>query len=271
MPSAPVRDLLSVIHRLTPRDEQLLMWLHHHQLLTGNQILRALFGSQRAAQLRLATLRNLGFVTRVARYLGGPAARVGWTLGLNGARYTHAVLGLAPPRPAVLAHRNAAIAASPRLSHQIGVNEFFIRLHTYARHHAGHELNQWWSEQQAAAGFPDVHPDAYGQWTADEHRVGFFLEFETGSQHPPALIARLDDYRSAAEAGTRRPILIWVPTAGHEQAVHQTLAPHVGDLLVATGLHTDEPAEARLLPIGSPPGRRLRLADLPPLSAAEPH
>ncbi|MCP2323653.1 hypothetical protein HDA40_002160 [Hamadaea flava] len=268
MSAVPVRDLVNVIHRLTPRDEQLLMWLHHHQLLTGNQILRALFGSQRAAQLRLSTLRDLGFVARVARYLGGPAARVGWTLGLNGARYTHAVLGLASPRSAVLAQRNAAIAASPRLGHQIGVNEFFIRLHAYARHHAGCELAEWWSEQQTAAGYPDVHPDAYGQWSAGGRRVGFFLEFETGSQHPTALIARLDDYRSATESGTCLPILIWVSTASHEHAVHQTLAPHIGDLLVVTGLHPDEPAEAGLLQIGRQ-GVRMRLSDLPALPSPD--
>jgi Replication-relaxation len=265
--AAPVRDLLDVLHRLTPRDERLLMWLHHHQVLTGNQITAALFGSQRAAQLRLSTLRGLGFVARFARYLGGPATTVGWTLGLNGARYAHAVLGLAPPRPSVLQQRNAATATSPRLGHQVGVNEFFIRLHAYSRRHPGHALTVWWSEQQTATGFPDVHPDAYGQWTAGGHTVGFFLEYETGSQHPPALVARIEDYRSAADTGTRLPIVIWVPTSSHEQAVHQALTPHVGDLLVVTGLHDDEPAEAGLLPIGAPRSR-LRLADLPPLSAA---
>jgi len=269
MPTVPpMRDLLDVIHRLTERDETLLMWLHHHQVLTGNQIATALFGSQRAAQLRLATLRELGFVARVARYLGGPAATVGWTLGLNGARYAHAVLGLAPPRPSVLQQRNAAIATSPRLGHQLGVNEFFIRLHAYTRSHPAYALTAWWSEQQTAAEFPDVHPDAYGQWTAGGRTVGFFFEYESGRQHPPALITRLEDYRSAAETGTRLPILIWAPDATHEQALHQVLAPHTGGLFVATGLHDDEPAEAGLLPIGSPPGPRMRLADLPPLSAA---
>lgn len=268
-PVRPVRDLLEVLHRLTERDEQLLMWLYDHQILTSGQITAALFGSQRAAQLRLAALRDMGFVARAARYLGGPAATVGWTLGINGARYAHARIGLALPRPSIVEHRNAAIATSPRLGHLLGINDFFIRLYTYARHHHEHALTVWWSERRAAARLPDVHPDAYGVWTAGQRMVGFFFEYETGRQHPPALIARLDDYRSAAEAGQRRPIVFWVPDPVHEQALHRTLAPHVGDLLAVTGLHADEPAEAGLLPIGVAQRGRLRLADLPPLSAKE--
>ena len=80
---SPARELFDVIHRLTERDEILLMWLHHHQALTSSQITTALFGSRRAAQLRLAALRELGFTARFARHVGNRATTVGWTLGLN--------------------------------------------------------------------------------------------------------------------------------------------------------------------------------------------
>jgi hypothetical protein len=91
--------------------------------------------------------------------------------------------------------------------------------------------------------------------------VSFFLEYETGLQRPARLEPRLDDYRSLPDQ-QRHPVVIWVPTTGHETTVHRVLGPHTSGLTVVTGLHDDNPAGTCLLPVAVPATRRLPIADL---------
>src|SRR5207245_347148 len=90
-----------------------------------------------------------------------------------------------------------AISDSQRLAHHLGVNGFFCALLRHARHTSGARLWHWWSERRITDWvFKVVHPDGWGLWEEAGRSVGFFLEYDRGSEPLDRLVAKLDGYAS---------------------------------------------------------------------------
>jgi hypothetical protein len=76
----------------------------------------------------------------------------------------------------------------------LGVNQFFIDLIQYAHRHPEANLLRWWSERQCAeplrfgtVSMHRVRADAHGIYAEGTRRVGFFLEYDRGTEALPVL------------------------------------------------------------------------------------
>src|SRR5207302_729294 len=109
--------------------------------------------------------------------------------------------------------------------HLLGVNGFFTALGAHARTHRATALAAWWSERRCADHYGQiVRPDGYGVWAEGDRRIGFFLEYDTGTEPLSRLAAKLSPYADlAAAGGPDDPVLIWVPSASRESSLHAFL------------------------------------------------
>lgn len=267
--------------RLTARDRWLLRMLHEHRVLTSTQIADLAFGTTRAATARMSVLYTYRAVDRFRPLAPAGSAPLHFILDDAGAAVLAAEDGITTAELGYRRDRAAAIALSPRLGHTTGANGFFTTLAGAARASGGQAaLECWWSERRCAAIWGDLaRPDGYGRWreqpagqppaTAD-----FFLEYDTGTEDLPRLIAKLAGYAAlAARTGIATPVLFWVPTARRESALRARLAgppPHatraasaaqIPGVPVATAAPGTSPADPAWLRAG-PAGPRLRLAQL---------
>src|SRR6266511_4286385 len=83
----PATTVISIAHRLQPRDLTLALLLDQHQLLTTDQITAILFGSPVTAIHRLRALRRISFIDRLIRHQPGTPALTCWIPGALSARY----------------------------------------------------------------------------------------------------------------------------------------------------------------------------------------
>ncbi|WP_203655432.1 replication-relaxation family protein [Actinocatenispora rupis] len=266
-----------MIGSVTDRDRVLLNLLSEHGTLTTAQITTMLFGSPSTAKQRLARLRALLLLDAFRPHNPATGTRGvnHWTLGVLGARLVAAADDRDMPAPSTVARRRDRLAASPRLAHLVGVNQFFADLTGHARHtpETG-RLSRWWSEPRTRRAFAErIRPDGHGVWTGPAGPVGFFLEHDTGTERPLArLIAKLDGYQRLADAGGPSwPVLFWLPNATREQHLHDRLATtSIGrDVIVATAHRhcnrptaTHHPAEA-MWQVHGGPDARLPIGELP--------
>ena len=262
--SKPVSDFLTAHSRLTARDRILLGWLADHRALSTPQISSALFSSLRRCQHRLAALRELRFLDTTAPRPGYQSTSLLHLLGPHGYRWAAARAGLDPPSDRMRANRNAAIAASQRLGHMLGANGFFIALAAHARQHPDTALHRWLNEEQASHLALGVRPDGYGQWATSRADVGFFLEYDTGTEQLHRLTTKIDRYATATATGAAAwPVVFWLHSRKREANLHQAIIDSRRDAYpIATGVHADDPAKASLLIVGSS-RRRIPLTDLP--------
>ena len=256
---------------LTDRDRQIADWLDRHGVLTTAQITAAFFTSPVTAAHRLAKLRALGLVDRFHRPLpGGGFGPWHWVIGPLGAEITAAARDEAPPTAPALRRRHARLADSSHLAHRLGTNQFFIDLHTHARHsEGGAQLRLWWSERDCATRFQHpIRADGHALWHEAGTTIGLFLEYDTaGAENLARLVEKLDAYdQLARDGGPAYPVLFWLHAADRETHLHQMLTDRGPGLVpVATGVHTPgaNPAGRVWRLAGDPhPGRR-RLAELP--------
>jgi hypothetical protein len=277
------RNPLAAHPHLTGRDRTLLTLLEDHQVLTADQITRLLFTRLRTCQVRLDKLRGLDLLDRFrfSRPYGG-ADPWKWVLGQAGAYFQAAAA--ARPAPTERAHREQTLrlSASPTLNHLLTTNEFFVRLHHAARatddpnspNDDERQLKRWWPERVATARFPGVQPDGHGIWTDHARTMGFFLETDLGTENLTRLLTKLNGYaRLATKGGPSYPVLFWLPTPEREANLQALLRLDPPPVLVATGTHDADPAEAVWLPVDD--WRRYPLWDLPgdhgPNVAANPN
>lgn len=279
--------------RLTDRDRRVLALVDRHTVLTTDQLLVLEFGSLTRAQHRLAELRRLDVLWRFRHPLVSGGSRPWhYTVGYTGARLLAAQHAVRAPRPGVFVQRLERIAESPTLRHLLGTNQFFVDLAGYARRAGwpnpnvfdGDGLDTWRSEKEITALYSNrVHPDGYGCWSAQGRRLGFYLEYDTGSEPLWVLAGKLEAYagstdrhRSSYTEPTAKilhgMLLFWLPSARREANVRRALAGRYCPVPVATAFRAygdpDGPAGpvwAVLNPArytSRNPGR-LRLADLP--------
>ncbi len=257
--------LLAIYPHLTDRDLTLLQLLHDHQVLTTDQITRLLFGNERTCQVRLKQLERLGLLTRFRFHRpAGGSYRYRWLLDHHGHRFTAARAGEPEPTPKASAARITALTASPRLNHQLTVNEFFVRLAEHARRHRHTRLDRWWSEKYTTRQFHKIvlQPDGHGLWTVGEHTTGFWLEADTGSEPLTRVMSKLDTYRKVGYVGgPRYPVLFWLASPIREEHLHRLLRVQDSGVVTATATSPGDPAEAVWLPGDG--HRRVRVDELP--------
>jgi hypothetical protein len=277
--------------RLTARDRWLLRMICEHRVLTTGQITDLAFGTTRAATARMTTLYQYRAVDRFRPLAPAGSSPLHFILDEAGAMLIAAEDGITPGDLGWRRDRAVAIALSPRLAHDTGANGIFTALAAAARASAGQaELECWWGERRCAAAWGEsARPDGYGRWTARPPGqppavTDFFLEYDTGTEPLPRLVAKLAGYAAlAARTGITTPVLFCLPSPGREAALHARLAgppppgipdaacagqiPGVPVATAAPGTSPGGPAGAAWLPAGRP-GPRVPLARLAPPAAA---
>ncbi|MFD5825865.1 replication-relaxation family protein [Lentzea sp. NPDC060358] len=262
-----------------------------HKVLTTNQIAEIEFLSVRRAQDRLRQLRELGvvFASRESYQRGG-TSQTRYALGYLGARLIAAQRAERPPAPKAYTESLERLALWPKLTHQLGVNDFFCalashrnpaRLREESRENEVSGLTQWWPELRCTRFFVKYHsggrdtalrPDGYGCWEEHGRVVRFFLEHDTGTESLTAVIRKIDDYRDFP-TDAFGVLLFSVHSARREIALREALRRALGDpgFVIATAArdhgHQDGPA-GPIWGLWKPQGgdsvpRRYRLAELP--------
>jgi hypothetical protein len=112
--------------------------------------------------------------------------------------------------------RTNAVMLSAKLGHLLGINGFFSRLAVPA---GQARLTEWWPEARCAATWKKfVQPDGYGRWGTAEQELGFFLEFDNGTEALARVTAKIDAYTRLAQAtGISTPLLFHFPSPRREQ------------------------------------------------------
>lgn len=276
--------LLEASAHLTDRDRELVRLVGEHRVLTTGQLTALGFANLTTARHRLSVLVRLGMLRRFRPHPPTGSAPWHYVLGPVGA----ALLGTEDRdekkwAPQARADRQLGLERSPRLSHMIGRNQFFVALAAHAREHGG-ELREWLNEAQTAAhtlgdllvapGTWDrlPRPDGAATWAEHGRQVSFLLEYDTGTEHLPVLVGKLDGYALLAsvlaDAGQAAPPLLFCfGSPRREQAARHALVDS-GDsaaVRIATAAidpYVTSPAEPVWLPLTGHQGRQVRLIDL---------
>lgn len=231
-------DLLTVVQQLQPRDHVIAALLAEHRTLTTNQLTAVLFDAPSTARARLYRLRQLRWVDRFTPIHAGQRRQTHWVAGLLAARYHAVQNGASTPTPRAWRDRVEGVAASTHLAHTRGANQVFIDLLAHARTHPDTQLARWWGPARTAAAVGQrVHPDGHGIWAEHDQKVGFWLEYDTGTEPLARLVAKLDPYaRLHAAGGPDYPVLFHLPGPGREAHLHDQLAtrPQRPGVTVAT-------------------------------------
>jgi hypothetical protein len=259
----------SELRRLTPRDRWLIDLLHDHQVFSTEHVAALAFEHLHTARNRLNLLQRRGVLTKFRDCVRPGSQSWRWSLGWLGAAFVAYRDGRPVPRPATVVDRVNRLSASPRLAHLLGVNGFFVDLAAHARTTPGARLDTWWPERRCRDIAGDLaHPDGHGMYTEDGRTIGFWLEYDTGSEPTRRVLDKLDGYaRLHRAADLDHTVLIRMQTARQETSLHQRLSAHpavtCGAVSVATmsGDHTTHPAGQVWLPAGHT--TRHQLADLP--------
>lgn len=271
-------DPLLVLRQLTARDRLLVDLLDQHRVLTTEQVTDVAFGAPTTARHRLAVLHRLGVLDRFRLAVPGGGSQ-SWrhTLGPTGAAMVAAARGVDPPRPAAHRARVLRLATSPTLDHLLGVNGFFCALAAAARTRPATTLLGWESEAAVTARLGGLaRPDGHGEWAEDGRRIGFYLEYDTGTERLDRLTGKLPGYRDVTQAGVpAEPVLFWLPNTAREAHLHRmlTASPPLVPVATAAADHATaaghSPAGPVWLPAGAArTGGRRRLIDLPATATA---
>lgn len=268
--------------RLTDRDRRILQLVADHRVLTTDQLAVLEFGSRTRAQHRLHELYALDVLWRFRfpRVAGG-SYPWHYALGYTGARLLAAAKAVRPPRPTEHVQLLERLVESPKLRHQLGVNDFFVSLVDYAQRQGwpkpgqpgGGGLEVWRSEGWITEFHSDqVRPDGFGSWLETDQLTPFYLEYDTGTESLDRVAAKLSGYDRACRAASYPVfgvVLFTLATTRREAGVRavltRTLAGLDSRLLVATTArdygHPDGPAGPVWAPVTTGPesGHRVRL------------
>jgi hypothetical protein len=212
-------DLVSLLAtRLTERDRWLLRMLFEHKVFTTAHVADLAFaGNRDTADHRLLVLYRLGVLQRIRPLRpGGGSAPCHWLLGTAGAEVVAAERGITLKDLGWRRDRANAVMLSAKLGHLLGVNAFFSRLAVPAGHA---RLTEWWPEARCATTWKKfVQPDGYGRWGTAERELGFFLEFDNGTESIARVTAKIDAYSRLVQAtGISTPLLFHFPSSRREQ------------------------------------------------------
>lgn len=275
----PVAAAMREGHRLTPRDHQMLALLADLRVATAEQLARVGdFPNGQRARSRLPKLVAREVLARFRPYQRPGSAPYHYTLGPVGAVIRAAATEAPFPTRAQFNRDHTRLQQSRTLAHRVGVVEFVSLLYATARRIPGAQLVDWLPEHVAARPCIGlVRPDGYGEWA--EHtatgtrRLGFFYEYDTGSERLSTLVGKIDRYAQLpAQTRIWRNVLIQLDSATREANFHRALSVEYGPagpvgVMVAT-THTaqvhalGDPAGPIWWPAGTTRGR-YRLTALP--------
>jgi hypothetical protein len=255
-----------VLCSVTDRDKQILRLLRWHRVLTTSQIHALFFGDLNTTQHRMTRLYDLHLVERFRLLRAGRAGEYHYVLDYLGAYLVAAMANDDIDREVPVRWRTdqaLAIAASPRLAHSVGTNDFFVRLAAHARHHPEARLVGWWGESYCRARYGEVvRPDGMGAWEEGGAKVQFCLEYDRGTEQLSRLAAKAEGYQILEEA-LAEPFWVLVVVPGPRREAGAKAALSASGLAVATTTYEGgrRPAEAVWAPTGSH-GARVRLVEL---------
>ncbi|GAA1673536.1 hypothetical protein GCM10009765_23600 [Fodinicola feengrottensis] len=229
--------------------------------------------------MRLNRLRRAGLITRF-RWHPGTGGSQPWhyTIDDAGAALIAAERELVLASGNALRVRRAVLAASPQLAHRVGANEFFVQLYAYSRTHRG-QLVAWLNPEQTHEQYPPYNArlrcDGHGAWREDGRTVGFYLEYDTGTESQSVLLDKIEAYEQTTATGhlPPHPVLFWLPSTQREKnlwtaiANTRTRAPRIPIATAARDTSTGGQPASAIWALANAPGRRRRLAELP---VAEP-
>lgn len=271
-------ELIRLASRLQDRDRLIVQYLAEYQVMTTQQIARTAFGSLRHTQKRLRALEQLGVVTSIRPRANTGSLPAHWILGAAGVVVRSIETG-DPLREVTRERRRAlTLVLGPKREHLVGVNDLFTRL---VADPAG-ELTEWWPERQCAQRWADVIlPDGYGEWVEAGRTVGWWLEYDRGTE--PLAVLRdkamaYADLQYVSGPGAERLWLLIVCTSPlREQHIRDALA----GIEIACATASDDPGTSPAAAIWRPidgdrpdgnwldGNRFLRLADLAEAAAPE--
>jgi hypothetical protein len=186
--------------RLTIRDRRIALDCFEHRVLTTEQLGRLHFDKQRRARRRLAILHQQRVLDRFRppwqQRQGSTQSH--WVLDEVGAHLVADDLGIDRPD---LHWRHAealAIAGSPKLAHQIAVNELITRLAVEARTGGG-SLSEWYGERTTRRLLGgQVIPDAYAVLRLPNRPpLHLLVELDRGTEDHKRLREKATGYRRA--------------------------------------------------------------------------
>ncbi|GAB3726678.1 replication-relaxation family protein [Nocardiopsis nanhaiensis] len=253
--------LHTLIHRLTPRDRQIMRLVWEHRTLTTHQIARLLFSSYSMAKERLSVLYRIRALDRFRPYAALGSAPWHYILDTPGAQILAGEAGQTLVEFGYRRDRALTLAYRASLNHTVGVNAFFVDLASHTREHNTHL--RWWTAAQCAAEWGDiVRPDAAGHWSEGHQHVRFYLEHDRGTETLRRLAAKLDAYTELRRITSHRQavVLFHLPSTQREHNLRARLPqPSVP---AATAVHGSHPAGAVWARLDDPTGERLRLSQL---------
>lgn len=271
----------SVLRRLTPRDWQLIHLVHDHRVLTTHHICDALFPSPRAAEMRLLDLYRQRVVDHFRPLAPSGSAPYHWILDEIGAQLIAWERGVDLKRLGWRRERALGIAASPQLSHRLGVNAFFCALLRAARNNWRCRITGWHSTPTLHSRHATVQPDGYAVWEEAGVRLPFYLEYDCGTERLDRLVKKLEAYHELAAAHLNNEftwgdssaeskmiaylVLLVVPGGQREANARQELKDCRVPLATAVdlpGWAAATPDAAIWAPVGADVNGRRRLVDL---------
>lgn len=260
------RVVSEMLCSVTERDKAILRLLRWHRVLTTSQVHAWFFGDLNTTQHRMTRLYDLQLVTRFRPLRSDRHAQYHYVLDYLGSCMVAAMGSDDLDREIEVRWRTGqalAIAASPRLAHTVGVNDFWVGLTAHARHHSEARLVGWFGERYCRARYGEiVCPDGMGTWEEHPSRVHVCLEYDRGSEQLSRVAAKAEGYQ-ILERVLRAPfwLLVVVPGSRREAGVRAALS--ASGLAVATTTYACavRPAEAVWAPLGAD-GTRVRLAEL---------
>ncbi|WP_084965920.1 replication-relaxation family protein [Thermoactinospora rubra] len=268
------RMLHALAIRLTDRDRHLIRMIRDFRVLTSAQIAEMYFDTADAARKRLLVLTRMDVLERFRPNLPPEmgTAPYHYVIGETAAAVLASEDGVDLGESGYRRDRVIGIAFSSHLGHTVGTNGIAASLYGYARRHPESELTTWWPEHRCKAEWgPIVRPDAYARWREGEHRVEFFLEYDTGTEPLDRVARKLDGYAELTESSRIvTPVLFWVQGERREANLRKKLKHHPARMFVpiataypgaGDSVIDDGPAGARWLPTDQD-GRRSRLAQL---------
>lgn len=233
--SVPDRSFQEVPTALTDRDRWLCEMLFQHRVFTTSQICDLAFDNLTTTRHRLSRLHNLRLVGRFRPNRSVGSAPLHYVLDDMGANVVASTRGVPLDQLGWRRDRSLAIATSQRLGHLVGLNGVFTSLVRAARHRPDSMLLDWWSEQRCAAEWGEVvRPDGFGRWAEGGIEVGFFVEFDRGTERLGRLAAKLAGYTELFSIAPGHVLLFVLPSPRREVEVRRVLRK--ARIAVATGV-----------------------------------
>ena len=255
-----------VLCSVTDRDKQVLRLLRWHRVLTTSQVHALFFGDLNATQHRMTRLYDLQLVERFRPLRVGRHGQYHYVLDYLGAYVVAAMEADDLDREIEVrwsTDQALAVAASPRLAHTVGVNDFWVALAVAAREDPEARLVGWFGERYCRARYGEVvRPDGMGTWEERGDRVHVCLEYDRGTEQLSRLAAKAEGYQ-ILERALASPFWLLVVVPGPRREAGARAALSASGLAVATTTHAGagRPAEAVWAPLGAD-GTRVRLAEL---------